>query len=263
MTKREQVITAAKAEIGKGIYVWGAKGQVVSDMTDAKRAALFKARETSDNMTKEQNIARCEALYQKRTRAGIKPIRAFDCSGFVYYIFNSLGLLKNRYAARTLYKQCPESTDKTGMQRDDLRIGDLVFRYYSDSKDIKHVSIYAGNGMVIESGGRDVGVQMRTMTAKDNRYGSLAALRSEPERMQEETPVQDQTFGLVRVRYGTVNVRTGNNKGTNKIRVAHGGETFPLLLVDPETGWYKIRVGDQEGYISNREDLTEVIKNAG
>ena len=57
-----------------------------------------------------------------------------------------------------------------------------------------------------------------------------------------------------------MNVRTGPGKDHPRILTARGKQTFPLLLIDPTTGWYKIDLGNgQAGYISNRADLTEVL----
>lgn len=41
---------------------------------------------------------------------------------------------------------------------------------------------------------------------------------------------------------------------------AHGGDTFHLLYVSPETGWYKIETDRGPGYITNKTKYTEIIE---
>lgn len=247
----DALIARGQKEVGRGIYVWGAKGQTVSDLSDQKRAAFFAQRETADaTHTKAQNIARCESLYQKRRAAGVDPIRAFDCSGFLYWLLHAEGLCTVRRNSRGYYAACARNTDG-GMTKDELLPGDLVFRH--DGTRIVHVALYIGDGRVLESGGRDVGVQVRALSVKDNRFGRLACIGVTEKK-------QPETGRVVRVRYGTVRVRAGNSVNAAPLFTARGGQTFPLLGVDDETGWYRIRLdGDCAGYISCRADLTEVI----
>ena len=255
MTAAQELIARGKQEIGRGIYVWGGKGETVSALTDEKRRAFFEKRETADqDHTKEQNVARCEALYQKRRKAGVDPIRAYDCSGFLYALLHEMGLLSERYSSRSFYGACRQSTDRTGMGRNDLEPADLVFHH--DGTKIAHVALYIGDGKVLESGGRDVGIQVRRLGAKDNRFGRLACLCE-----TADEPLSPKTeSGTVRVRYGTVNIRKGAGKTSERLKTARGGQTFPLLSVDSETGWYRIDLGGgKSGYISNRADLTEVV----
>lgn len=63
------------------------------------------------------------------------------------------------------------------------------------------------------------------------------------------TPMENK----VKVIGGAVNIRTKPKTG-DVVKIAYKGEKYELLGVDA-TGWYKLDCG----YISNREDLTEVI----
>ena len=87
-----------------------------------------------------------------------------------------------------------------------------------------------------------------------------------PEPTPTPTPAPEPTFGLVRVKGGSVHIRTVNHKTDDRstiIKTAYRGQKYGLILIDPDTGWYKIDLGDgRTGYISNRQDLTEVVENA-
>lgn len=261
-SKIEQAIALAKQEIGRSVYVWGGKGEDLVGMTDAARAAFFEKKETKDSThSKAENIARCEALYKKRKAAGIRVIRAFDCSGLWSWVFKQIGILKSRLTSRSFYAACAMNTDKTGFSRADLLPGDLVFRH--DGKKIVHVAMYIGKNEVLEQTGRDVGTGIRRITAADNRFGRYAPLQEkEPERKPEE-PDTGQAFGNVQVKGGSVYVRDANSKAGKALLIARRGQKYPLLRIDPDTGWYMIDLGNgRTGFISNRADLTEVITNA-
>ncbi len=66
----------------------------------------------------------------------------FDCSGFVMYTMNKVGIKVNR-SSRDQYK------NGVAVAKADLMPGDLVF--FSKGGSISHVGIYAGGGKVIHS----------------------------------------------------------------------------------------------------------------
>lgn len=68
----------------------------------------------------------------------------FDCSGFVYYVFRSLGINISRTQA-TMYNQ------GTPVSKDELKPGDLVFFQNTYKEGISHVGIYVGDGQFIHS----------------------------------------------------------------------------------------------------------------
>ena len=74
---------------------------------------------------------------------GASPSTGFDCSGFVSYVFKSLGYQTNRVA-------CDIYRNGYAVDYEDLQPGDAVF-FASSSEAIGHVGIYIGDGQFIHS----------------------------------------------------------------------------------------------------------------
>src|SRR5690348_5965415 len=74
--------------------------------------------------------------------AGSNPNKGFDCSGFVYYVFNNFGLTLPRSSGG--YKNIGKT-----LKPEEFKIGDvLVFYGYKDRSVIGHVGIICeANGM--------------------------------------------------------------------------------------------------------------------
>ncbi len=73
----------------------------------------------------------------------------FDCSGFVYYVYNTSGYASMpRLTAQELYNHCDP------ISADEVKPGDLVFLSgtYASGNPVTHVCIYVGNYMVINCG---------------------------------------------------------------------------------------------------------------
>lgn len=75
--------------------------------------------------------------------AGSSPSTGFDCSGFVSYVFKSLGYKTDRTAA-DIY------SNGTYVEKEDLQPGDAVF-FSSGGSSIGHIGIYIGDGEFIHS----------------------------------------------------------------------------------------------------------------
>jgi len=250
MTKAEKLVSTSYEQVNKGIYVWGARGQDVSAMTATKRVKWITEREESMKTTAAtiaNNIKRDIALYNQRVKANVNPILAFDCSGFVYWVQNAIGLGYGRRSAQLIYdNQCKHITES------ELTAGDLVFHF--DGKKIVHVGIYVGDGLVNECKGRDVGVVTTDYrnARKDknywNRWGRFKKIPDPPKPKPEH---------YVYVKGGNVYVRKGGSTAYKAIGIAHKGETYPCLGT-ADTGWYHIEFKGKDGYISNRADLTEL-----
>ena len=221
-------------QVNRGIYVWGGNGENLSEMKDPE--AWIRSKETST-----ENAERAIKLYRKRKAAGVKEIRAFDCSGLIYWALKTLGLIKSDVSSRGLYKLCDP------IEEAELKPGDLVF--HDDGKQIVHVGAYATGGYQIESMGRDVGVvKSKRKAGYWTKFGRYPALQPTPE----------PTEKTVVIKGGSVRVREGDNTETKCIGIVHKGDEFPLLGVSEATGWYRIPYGSGEGYITNNPRYTEL-----
>lgn len=221
-------------QVGHGIYVWSGNGENLCEMRDPE--AWIRSKETS-----EENAERAIKLYRKRKAAGVKVIRAFDCSGLIYWALKTLGLIKDDVSSRGLYRLCKPIDEA------ELQPGDLVF--HEDGKQIVHVGAWVTGGYQIESMGRDVGV------VKSKRKAGYWTKFGRYPKLQEDPQPTEQT---VYVKGENVRVREGDNAETKKLGTAHRGDTFPLLGVSEATGWYRIPYGSGEGYITNKPQYTEL-----
>ena len=68
----------------------------------------------------------------------------FDCSGFVYYVLNTLGIK----ASRTLTTMYAQGTE---VSKSELKPGDIVFFKNTYKSGLSHVGIYVGGGQFIHS----------------------------------------------------------------------------------------------------------------
>lgn len=233
MSERDEFLNLLEGQVNRGIYVWGGNGQVLDDMSDP---IAWIARHEEDPKDEDRAIA----LYEKRKAAGVTEIRAFDCSGLVYWALHTLGLQEKDVNSRGLYKLCTPITES------ELIPGDLVF--HSDGTRIVHVGVRAGSEQ-IECRGRDVGV------VKNKRKSGYWTHFGRWKFPDAPTPTPDQ---YVYVKGGSVRVREGDNSKTVCVGIAHRGDKLPYLGTSPNTGWYNVLYNGQSAYISNREDLTEL-----
>ena len=227
---REAFVQKAAEMVGTGIYVWGGNGELLDAMPDP--IGWIEQHEAD-----AKNAARAVKLLERRRRDGIRDIRAFDCSGLVYWALKELGVLKNDVSSRGLYALCKPIDENA------LLPGDLVFHH--DGKQIVHVGICVGDEQ-IECRGRDFGVvQNRRKPGYWNRFGRLPALGD------------NAVSKLVCIRGGSVRVREGDGITARCIGVVHRGETYPLLGTGP-SGWYRIAWRNTQAYITNNPRYTEV-----
>lgn len=218
-------------QVDRGIYVWGGNGEILDKMNDP--VDWIDRREKSENDAK-----RAVALFHKRVAKGVSDIRAFDCSGLVYWVLKTMGLQKDDVSSRGLYNLCEKITEK------DLRPGDLVFHH--DGKQIVHVGVYAYDGMQIECKGRDDGVvQNKRRSGYWNRFGRWKGFKAESAQK------------YVYVKGGSVRIREGDNIKTRCIGIAHRGEKFQLICIAP-SGWYQIKWSGLKVYITSNTRYTEV-----
>lgn len=291
MKKADRMIELIEGEVNRGIYVYGGNGENLLPMSDTQRSNFMEKREVSTKgtdgnvkYTKEQNIARDEALFEKRKSKGIDPIRAFDCSGLMYWAGKQVGAITKDISANGLYNKCKE------VSKDQLVPGDFCFKH--NGTKATHVGQYVGDGIIIECQGRDVGV-VKTKLSKTkvfNKFGRLDELsgdipdpkpepRPDPPKPQPDPPTpgpEPASYYVVvkgKIRKGepdkSVYIRDGNGvykdeSKTEKNKIlgtAHSTDKFPYLgTADQDPCWYMIEYKGQTAYISSAEKYTEVIQ---
>lgn len=232
-TKEEHLIKAflklLEDQVGNGIYVWGGNGEILDRMSDPR--AWIERHEQS-----AADAKRADALFLKRRSQGVKDIRAFDCSGLVFWALKTIGVQKTDVSSRGLYALC------TPLRVGEEQPGDLMFHY--NGIRIVHVGVCAGAEQ-IECRGRDVGVvKNRRKNGYWNRVGRLKAF-------------EPAAAAYVHIRGGSVRVREGDGVHTPCVGIAHKGECYPLLAIAP-SGWYRISYRGKSCCITNRARYTEV-----
>ena len=88
--------------------------------------------------------------------------KGFDCSGFVYYMFNQQGVDMARTTSSSLY------TMGTAISRSHLQPGDLVFYGVNTPGVVSHVGFYVGNNKFVSATSSN-GIQVVSL---DNSYWS-------------------------------------------------------------------------------------------
>ncbi|MDO4594808.1 MAG: NlpC/P60 family protein [Tissierellia bacterium] len=84
---------------------------------------------------------------------GADPVYGMDCSGLTMLAWASAGVSLPHNAQ----EQCNVLSDRTSTDYDNIQPGDLIFYSYNGS-NIDHVSIYAGDGLIIHAANESVGV---------------------------------------------------------------------------------------------------------
>lgn len=229
-TKMQTFLALLESQVGKGVYVWGGNGERLDTMTDP--IGWIERHETS-----EASAKRAIALYELRRQNGASPIRAFDCSGLVYWALKSAGLLKSDLNSRGLYARC------VPLAPGGEQPGDLVFHH--DGTRIVHVGVCAGAEQ-IECIGRDKGVvKGKRRKGYWNRVGRFPY------------PDDKSCQKVVRIKGGSVRVRESDNIASKCIGIAHRDERYPLLGIAP-SGWYRILYKGKACCITNLKRYTEV-----
>ena len=161
MAKIGTFISLAYGQVNKGIYVWGANGELLKDITPE----WIKKKENST-----ANANKAIEMYNKRK--GISGARAVDCSGLVCWALRECGAKPSGFdkTAEGLRQMCTKVT------KSELKDGDLCFKV-SDGK-AHHVGIYY-KGKIIEAKGRAYGVVSSNVTASWNAFGRLKVFASE------------------------------------------------------------------------------------
>ena len=113
--------------------------RIVAEVTDANAG-------TGSAITVERRVLRTAKRYlgTRYRMGGTKP-SAFDCSGFVRYVFGKHGVELPRTA-----REQSSVGRAVAVGADSLRVGDLLF-FRTPRGRASHVAIYAGDGRIIHA----------------------------------------------------------------------------------------------------------------
>ena len=100
--------------------------------------------DSSNKVTGAQIVALAKQNLGVPYKWGGTTPSGFDCSGFVYYVMNTLGIKISRTIS-TMY------TQGTAVSKSELQPGDVVFFKNTYKTGLSHVGIYVGDGMFIHS----------------------------------------------------------------------------------------------------------------
>ena len=89
---------------------------------------------------------------------GTTPANGFDCSGFIYYVFNSCGYKISRSCSQ-------QANSGKAVEKSDLQLGDIIFFNNTSDGSIGHVGIYIGNGKFIHAANARRGVVTDTINS--------------------------------------------------------------------------------------------------
>jgi cell wall-associated NlpC family hydrolase len=88
-----------------------------------------------------------------RYRWGGTTPAGFDCSGFVYYVFNQAGVSMSR-------SMDAQIGSGPHISSSDLRPGDIVYFRNTYRSGLSHIGIYVGNGKFVHAADYDTGVEL-------------------------------------------------------------------------------------------------------
>ena len=247
----DKFIEMLRTQVDKGIYVWGGNGEDLRSMNAPKD--WIRRRETS-----AANANRAIALYDRRVQSGITEIRAFDCSGLIYWALNKQDLQAPDINSRGLYAKCKP------INKVDLRTGEMTFR--QDTSTIFHVGDDTGNGYGIEGVGRDEGVIEHNIDAKGASYwthfgrfklfeeggGAMAVVLQHTSPMMQGDNIKALQAALNGLGYdcGAIDGKVGERTmaGIAAFVEAHGRTDYPPEL--PDAVKLLIKIGDKEYGVS-------------
>ncbi|MDR0858802.1 MAG: C40 family peptidase [Oscillospiraceae bacterium] len=141
--------TSAAAKVSEAVAA--PKAADVKDLTASYTDSAKAVKYSSDSDIAAVEELAISLLGTKYTWAGANPSTGFDCSGFTYYLANSIGV-ELPHGASGQYKY------GNSVEKADLIPGDYVFFSSDNTTGIAHVGMYLGDGVFIHasSGGKEV-----------------------------------------------------------------------------------------------------------
>lgn len=105
--------------------------------------SLFAGSADASSVNANQLVASAKSVIGVKYRSGGTTAAGFDCSGYVNYVFNKLGISLPRTSGG-MY-----ATGKS-VTKSNLQVGDLVF-FNTSGKGVSHVGIYIGDNKFAHS----------------------------------------------------------------------------------------------------------------
>lgn len=141
-------MTTDNIYIGQKLKVTG-KATAVSSTNTSKKPVVSSPTKPVSNASSTSNLITNakKHLNTPYVWGGSNP-NGFDCSGFVYYVFNQSGKSLTRTNAVGYYNLSTKTTNP--------KVGDIVFFKNTYAAGITHLGIYMGNDMFIHAGGDKV-----------------------------------------------------------------------------------------------------------
>lgn len=177
----------------------------------------------------------------------------FDCSGFVYYVYTSLGIK----ISRTTYTQINDG--KKIVDKNKLQLGDLIFNF--DTAGVpQHVFIYSGNGYVIES------KYEGTKISEHNKWNwegvAVRILKDEPVVLPPQPPSNPtEPWTYFRVICGSYKDRANAVEQQEKLKKA-GFNSFLAVYKDNTGSFFRVVAGSYKER-QNAVEQQGKLKKAG
>lgn len=253
-------------------YVWGGQH---TRLTPSTYQAIINAREANTGGYSDgTSYATAAKQYCKRLfDHGLTELFAYDCSGLGCYFWGNVkGLIGDSTADQMMRM--------TQLYKNDPKRGWWLFKVNSSGRAF-HIGYMLDDTHTIEAETRTTGVVRKEFNPSYWSSWGIPDILKEvipaPGQPDPGTPPagstscpttsghQEETISFLRIkvrgnRKRSVFVRRGPSKDYKIMFTAHGGESYKLLYVSPETGWYKIQTFMGPGYITNKTKYTEIIE---
>ena len=218
-------------------YCYGCQGTL---LTPSNYKSVIAKREKDAS-----NRAKVERYCEDKFASGATELRGYDCSGLgMYYLQNLTHALPHDLSANGMMGLCDIV--------DEPKRGYWLFRVNEDGK-ATHIGYMVSDTDLIEARGRAYGVVRRRYVKRDwHKVGKPSCIE-----FDESKP---DTHEYVKVRGGSVRVRSGNGTTFPSIGTAHRGDLLPCYgQADADPYWYEVDFDGKRGYISCNKRYTEIV----
>lgn len=233
--KINKLIEWCKSKVGCG-YVWGAKGEVLTQATLASLKAKFP---------KYINVEIVKKWYGRQV---------YDCANFVAQAFNQIGFRPHTGASSQWNLGNWEAKGEIATMPSDKVC--IVFRTAPKANPMQHTGIYLGNGWVIDARGSNSGVlHTKLESYKWSHWGILKGLYPEGVGKTTTLPIKVEKEVIKVIYKARVMPKTGS---TVRLRESHSISAGVLQAVPKGTvaevletagTWSRIKVNGLTGWM--------------